>query len=177
MNSDSRLTYTSMSPTIRGAYTGYVARIGTEARLGYTFPGHLSRRAVIYLSDKLHENIGDYGPADLDTWFAHDPEMGAIAVEGMADRPACKVVEALAPFTHTPYDMFHGIRVSRSDKLGYASKVVVYYTKDADIDAAITAVAQVIFGEGIPYTTQWHDGDHMTEAEIELQHAFNALDY
>lgn len=177
MKSDSRLVYTAMTPTVRDAYTGYISRVGTEARLGYTFPGHLSRRAVIYVSDKLHGNIGDYGPENLDTWFTYDPEMGAVAVQGTAEHTTCKVVEALEPFSYTPYDMFHGIRVSQSDKPEYTSKIVVYYLKDADYDAAIAAVAQVIFGEGTPFSTQWHELDHMTEAETELRQAFNALDY
>lgn len=176
MNNDSRLVYMSTTPTARGAFTGEVSRIGTEARIGYVNADERSRRVVLYLSDAIHYDTRDE-TVELDTWFIHDEERGSLAVCGEAGEIACSVVGVLSNFTWTPYDSFRGIWLSKSDNPEYAAKLTFRLSYYHDFYQLLRAVAWRVFGEGTPFTSQICTEDRMSEGEARAHTAYNALDF
>lgn len=178
MNTDSRLVYISTTPTAHGAFTGQVSRIGTEAQVGYISPKYRSRRAVIYLSDKIHLDTVWNDSLDLDTMFAFDDLTGApFAISGEADEVTCNVITVIAKHTWYAYDEWRGIRVSKSDNPEYASKIVFYLTDHVDLRLVCDEVAEVVFGDEVSFTSNLHDSDRESDKEHEAQLAYSLYDF
>ena len=178
MNDDPRLVYMSTTPTVRGAYTGEVSRIGTEAGMGYIQPSYGSRRGVIYLSDKIHLDTVWNDSVDLDTMFAFDDlTQRPFAISGDADDITCDVVLAVAQHTWYAYDVFHGIHVSKSDKPQYASKIVFRLAPNVNLRQVCDEVAEVVFGHGVPFASDQYDSDRQSDKERESILAYNCIDF
>lgn len=175
-NDNSRLLYQSMTPTIRGAFTGMVSRIGIEARIGYTEPVGNSQRVVFYLSDAIHHDIRD-DSLELDTWFVWDEERGALAVVGEANETAREAVELLANYTFAPFDCCRGIWMSKSDRKEYASKLSVELGSPNHIDFVVREVAHAVFGEGVPFSSERCFELHKSDGEQRAINDYNLLDF
>ena len=176
MNTDSRLTYTSMTPTIRGAFSGPVSRIGAEARIGYCQPSDRSSRVVFYLSDAIHIDTRNPG-LELDTWFVWDEERGALAVFGEAGETACGVVEILANYSNVPFSEYRGIWLSKSDMPEYASKISIRLHSRSYLELVAGEIARLVFGEGVPFSTQICFEERLSEGERRAKDTYNALDF
>jgi hypothetical protein len=178
MSFNSRLVYTSTTPTARGAYTGEVSRIGTEATVGYIPPSYGSRRAVVYLSDKIHLDAVWNDSVDLDTMFGFDDlAQYPFALGGEASEETCEVVRVVSKHTPIPYDYYHGIRVSRSDKPQYASKIVFLLSSGTNLRQVCDEVAEAVFGHGVPFASSLHDSDRESDKERESILAYSCIDY
>jgi hypothetical protein len=168
----------STTPTARGAFTGDVSRIGTEARMGYINPGHLSRRAVIYLSDQIHLDAVLNGSVDLDTMFGFDYLTSTpFAISGEASEVTCNVVAVIAKHTRHDYDELLGIRISKSDKPEYASKIVFYLSHFVNLRQVCDEVAEVVFGHGVPFASDMHESDISSDKEDEARLAYSYREY
>jgi hypothetical protein len=151
--------------------------IGTNVRIGVTHRD-LFGRVAVYTTTPVHLSFpsNDRVNIDNETVFGYTPFIGIFANEGMADDLTYRLVRQLLART-TPASVRNiDIRISKSDKSGFASKIVLYINEDSTEEDICCDVATVLYNGYETIETVWIDDEHPSASEYCDQRSYGRFD-
>jgi hypothetical protein len=118
----------------------------TSIYLAVSHEDRWMHRVEVHFRNRVHVTV-NIDTVGNETMFHVDRCVGIAANRGYASGTTVKIVEVLAKFTDHPYCECLGIRLSKSNIDGYASRAIIRLRKDASIDDLCAELATVIGGK------------------------------
>lgn len=157
-------------------YSSSSDSFGHVARFGYTEIGKNSRM-VIYTAEVVHLNQTASGDENNETLFTNHPFYGITAISGEADEATLDLVGRLANYARQSFEDYVGIRISASDNMDYASKIVFYMKDPADREEIFKEIADALYSHVSGIDSRPVDYEIPSEAERRDLNNYNLLDW